>query len=93
MKKDKKEKLTEEEEMHPWLLKYKKDHGPSHKLDTLKDAVVSIEGNLGIVSVVTIVNTIFIVALAFGALLTGVVGFGGAASDQLIGAVKGLLHK
>ena len=93
MKKDKKEQITEEEEMHPWLLKYKKDHGPSHKLDTLKEAVISIENNLGVVSIVTIINTIFIVVLAFGALITGVIGVSGAISDQLIGMVKSSLHK
>lgn len=95
MKKKKKPdaKPSEDEEAHPWLINYNKRQDPRYHIEQLKRIAMTLEDNLGFVSVVTLINTIFIVILTFGALITGAIGVSSALSDSLLGLVKSTLHK
>lgn len=92
-KKKKTETPTEDEQAHPWLINYNKKDDPRFHIEQLKKVAMSLEDNLGFVSIVTIINSVFILVLVFGSLITGAVGLSGAISDSIIGTVKGLLHK
>jgi hypothetical protein len=74
-------------EFHPWLVNYRKKN-EIEKVEILTDAVKQIENNLGFVSILSLINSILIIGLIFGALLTGVVSVGSELSNSLIGLAK-----
>ena len=80
MKKKPEKELTEDEQSHPWLINYNKKDDPRFHIEQLKKVAMSLEDNLGVVSILTMINTVFIVALVFGALITGAIGLSSAIS-------------
>ena len=74
-------------EFHPWLLNYRKKN-EIEKVEILTEALKGIETNLGYVSVLSMINSVLIIGLIFGALITGVVGISSEVSDALIGFAK-----
>jgi hypothetical protein len=91
MKKPESDKATDDLESHPWLRNFnKKDL--REQIETLKEATKSIENNLGTNSVLTLINSILIIGLMFGALITGTIGLGSDVSNSLLGLVKDQLH-
>jgi hypothetical protein len=87
MAEDEVEKPDEDSEFHPWLLNYRKKN-EIEKVEILTEAVKGIETNLGYVSVLSMINSVLIIGLIFGALITGVVGISSEVSDALIGFAK-----
>ncbi|CAB5221570.1 hypothetical protein UFOVP247_200 [uncultured Caudovirales phage] len=82
------DKNTEEDlEFHPWLINYRKKN-EIEKLEILTETVKTIETNLGIVTLLALVNTIFIIALMIGALITGSIGLSSDLADAMIGLAK-----
>lgn len=77
----------EDSEFHPWLLNYRKKN-EIEKVEILTETLKGIETNLGFVSVLSIINSVLIIGLIIGALVTGVVGISSEVSDALIGLVK-----
>ena len=74
-------------QLHPWLVNYRKKN-EIEKVEILTESVKGIEINLGYVSVLSIINSVLIIGLIFGALITGVIGISSEVSDALIGFVK-----
>jgi len=74
-------------QLHPWLVNYRKKN-EIEKVEVLTESVKAIEMNLGYVSVLSIINSVLIIGLIFGALITGVIGISSEVSDALIGFVK-----
>ena len=87
MAEDEIEKPDEDSEYHPWLLNYRKKN-EIEKVEILTETLKGIEMNLGYVSVLSMINSVLIIGLIFGALITGVVGIGSEVSDALIGFAK-----
>jgi len=81
------EKPDEDSEFHPWLLNYRKKN-EIEKVEILTETLKGIEMNLGYVSVLSMINSVLIIGLIFGALVTGVVGISSEVSDALIGFAK-----
>ncbi len=81
------EKPDEDSEFHPWLLNYRKKN-EIEKVEILTETLKGIEMNLGYVSVLSMINSVLIIGLIFGALITGVVGISSEVSDALIGFAK-----
>jgi len=81
------EKPDEDSEFHPWLLNYRKKN-EIEKVEILTETLKGIEMNLGYVSVLSIINSVLIIGLIFGSLITGVVGISSEVSDALIGFTK-----
>ena len=81
------EKPDEDSEFHPWLLNYRKKN-EIEKVEILTETLKGIETNLGYVSVLSMINSVLIIGLIFGALITGVVGISSEVSDALIGFAK-----
>jgi hypothetical protein len=77
----------ENTELHPWLVNYRKKN-EIEKLEILTETVKTIETNLGIVSMLAMINTILIIGLIFGALVTGAIGISSEMSGALFGFVK-----
>lgn len=77
----------EDSEFHPWLLNYRKKN-EIEKVEILTETLKGIETNLGFVSVLSMINSVLIIGLIIGALVTGVVGISSEVSDALIGFVK-----
>jgi len=84
---DNDKETQDDSELHPWLLNYRKKN-EIEKLEVLTETVKSIETNLGIVSTLAIINTMLIIGLIFGALVTGAVGISSEMSNALFGFVK-----
>lgn len=90
-------KEQEEEElsyMHPWIAGYHKRQ-LEDKVEVLKDKVIEIESNIGIATLITIFNSIIMVGLVIGALVTGSIGMSSEMADAIIGFAKdkiGLSH-
>ena len=78
---------NEDSEFHPWLLNYRKKN-EIEKVEILTETLKGIETNLGYVSVLSIINSVLIIGLIIGALVTGVVGISSEVSDALIGFAK-----
>ena len=87
MAEDEVEKPDEDSEFHPWLLNYRKKN-EIEKVEILTEALKGIETNLGYVSVLSMINSVLIIGLIFGALVTGVVGISSEVSNALIGFAK-----
>jgi len=87
MAEDEVEKPDEDSEYHPWLLNYRKKN-EIEKVEILTETLKGIEMNLGYVSVLSIINSVLIIGLIFGSLITGVVGISSEVSDALIGFTK-----
>ena len=87
MAEDEVENPDEDSEFHPWLLNYRKKN-EIEKVEILTEALKGIETNLGYVSVLSMINSVLIIGLIFGALITGVVGISSEVSDALIGFAK-----
>jgi len=81
------EKPDEDSEFHPWLLNYRKKN-EIEKVEILTETLKGIEMNLGYVSVLSMINSVLIIGLIIGALVTGVVGISSEVSDALIGFAK-----
>ena len=77
----------DDSELHPWLLNYRRKN-EIEKLVILTETVKGLETNLGIVSVLSMINSVLIIGLIIGALVTGVVGISSEVSDALIGFAK-----
>jgi hypothetical protein len=87
MENDKDDLPDKESEFHPWLLNYRKKN-EIEKVEILTETLKGIETNLGYVSVLSMINSVLIIGLIFGALITGVVGISSEVSDALIGFAK-----
>ena len=84
---DETDETDEDSEFHPWLLNYRKKN-EIEKIEILTEALKGIETNLGYVSVLSMINSVLIIGLIIGALVTGVVGISSEVSDALIGFAK-----
>ncbi len=84
---DETDETDEDSEFHPWLLNYRKKN-EIEKIEILTEALKGIETNLGYVSVLSMINSVLIIGLIIGALVTGVVGISSEVSDVLIGFAK-----
>jgi len=91
MKKRDKEKVPDEVADHPWLANFDKKN-PKEQLEILKDKLVEIEDNLGIASVWMICLTMIVIALTFGAVITGSVGLSGELINNLTAMIKSKGH-
>ena len=78
---------NEDLEEHPWLTNYRSKN-QIEKIEILTEALKGIETNLGYVSVLSMINSVLIIGLIIGALVTGVVGISSEVSDALIGFAK-----
>jgi len=67
---------------------YKRKKNEIEKVEILTETLKGIETNLGFVSVLSIINSVLIIGLIIGALVTGVVGISSEVSDALIGFAK-----
>ena len=84
---DETDETDEDLEEHPWLTNYRSKN-QIEKIEILTEALKGIETNLGYVSVLSIINSVLIIGLIIGALVTGVVGISSEVSDALIGFAK-----
>ncbi len=84
---DKTDEPDENLEEHPWLTNYRSKN-QIEKIEILTEALKGIETNLGYVSVLSMINSVLIIGLIIGALVTGVVGISSEVSDALIGFAK-----
>ena len=84
---DETDETDEDLEEHPWLTNYRSKN-QIEKIEILTEALKGIETNLGYVSVLSMINSVLIIGLIIGALVTGVVGISSELSDALIGFAK-----
>ena len=84
---DETDETDEDLEEHPWLTNYRSKN-QIEKIELLTEALKGIETNLGYVSVLSMINSVLIIGLIIGALVTGVVGISSEVSDALIGFAK-----
>lgn len=84
---DETDETNEDLEEHPWLTNYRSKN-QIEKIEILTEALKGIETNLGYVSVLSMINSVLIIGLIIGALVTGVVGISSEVSDALIGFAK-----
>jgi len=84
---DETDETDEDLEEHPWLTNYRSKN-QIEKIEILTEALKGIETNLGYVSVLSMINSVLIIGLIIGALVTGVVGISSEVSDALIGFAK-----
>ena len=84
---DETDETDEDLEEHPWLTNYSSKN-QIEKIEILTEALKGIETNLGYVSVLSMINSVLIIGLIIGALVTGVVGISSEVSDALIGFAK-----
>ena len=84
---DETDETDEDSEFHPWLTNYRSKN-QIEKIEILTEALKGIETNLGYVSVLSMINSVLIIGLIIGALVTGVVGISSEVSDALIGFAK-----
>jgi hypothetical protein len=84
---DETDKTDEDLGEHPWLTNYRSKN-QIEKIEILTEALKGIETNLGYVSVLSMINSVLIIGLIIGALVTGVVGISSEVSDALIGFAK-----
>ena len=84
---DETDETDEDLEEHPWLTNYRSKN-QIEKIEILTEALKGIETNLGYVSVLSMINSVLIIGLILGALVTGVVGLSSEVSD----ALRGVAH-
>jgi hypothetical protein len=72
---------------HPWLANYRSKN-QVEKIEILTETIKNLEKNLGINAIITIINSILIVALIIGLLGAGLIEISSETADAAIGLVK-----
>ena len=72
---------------HPWLTNYRSKN-QIEKIEILTETIKNLEKNVGINAIITIINSILIVALIIGLLGAGLIEISSETTDAAIGLVK-----
>ena len=84
---DETDETDEDLEEHPWLTNYRSKN-QIEKIEILTETIKNLEKNLGINAIITIINSILIVALIIGLLGAGLIEISSETADAAIGLVK-----
>ena len=72
---------------HPWLTNYRSKN-QIEKIEILTETIKNLEKNVGINAIITIINSILIVALIIGLLGAGLIEISSETTDAAIGLVR-----
>lgn len=72
---------------HPWLTNYRSKN-QIEKIEILTETIKNLEKNIGINAIITIINSILIVALIIGLLGAGLIEISSETTDAAIGLVR-----